>query len=216
MAGTAAPPGQWPEAVFRAPVGARLHLVDSAEVIHLPVQRWHGPLLPEEAALFAAVRGPILDVGCGPGRHAAGLAHAGLRALGIDTSRTAVRSARRRGADALRVSVFGRVPDAGKWATVLLLDGNIGIGGNPVRLLRRVRDLAAPGATVLVEVDAPGRELQQFRARVHHAGGSGPSFPWARVGATGIAAVAEAAGLTTVTVRPAGDRWFAELQKRRR
>jgi len=213
--GAVAEPAPWPEAIFRGgpSTEARLHLFDTADAITLPLQRWHGPMPPEEVALLESVSGPVLDVGCGPGRHAAALARAGYQALGIDTSVAAVRAARQRGAKALQLSVFGPVPNAGLWATVLLLDGNIGIGGDPVRLLKRVHQLSAPGGRVLVEVDPPGSESRRFRARVQHAGGVGPGFPWARVGAGGIRAIATSGGLRTLEVARGGERWFAELEK---
>jgi SAM-dependent methyltransferase len=218
MTGAVADSGPWPETIFeKSPVTeARLHLVDNTEVITLPVHRWHGPMLPEEVALLESISSPVLDVGCGPGRHAAALARAGHDALGIDTSAGAVRTARRRGARALQLSVFGPVPYAGRWATVLLLDGNIGIGGDPVRLLKRVHQLSAPAGRVLVEVDPPGSESRRFHARVQHAGGVGPGFPWACVGVGGIRGIAASAGLRTVEVVRGGERWFAELEKPRR
>lgn len=216
MSSAAAESPPWPESIFCGsgdPGDARLRLVDPTETIDLPVRRWHGPMLPEEADLLGSIRSPVLDVGCGPGRHAAALTCAGFRALGIDTSAAAVHAARRRGAMAIEVSVFGAVPGPGTWATLLLLDGNIGIGGDPVRLLKRIRELAAPGGRALVEVEPPGRRSRRYRARVQHGNGVGPGFPWASVGATDIPMIAEAAGLRTTEVREAGDRWFAELEK---
>jgi SAM-dependent methyltransferase len=203
----------WPEAIFQDSRTARLRLLETAEMINLPVHRWHGPMPPEEVALLESIASPVLDVGCGPGRHAAALARAGIEALGIDTSIAAVTAARRRGAKALKVSVFGPVPHPGRWATVLLLDGNIGIGGDPVALLRRIRQLAAPGGRVLVEVDPPHSQSRRFHARVQHAGGLGPGFPWACVAATGIGRISESAGLGVVEITKGGERWFAELEK---
>lgn len=207
--------GAWPEAIFRdgAASEARLHLLGTAEAITLSLRRWHGPMLPEEVALLGTIRGPVLDIGCGPGRHAAALARIGHVTLGIDTSAAAVRAARRRGAPAVQISVFGPVPGAGTWATALLLDGNIGIGGDPVRLLERVHQLLAPGGRVLVEVDPPGSDSRRFHARVQHAGGAGPGFPWASVASQGIPDVAASAGLLTVEVSCRANRWFADLEK---
>jgi len=51
----------------------------------------------------------------------------GVPALGIDQSATAVDLARRSGAPALRRDVFGPLPGAGRWSTVLLADGNVGM-----------------------------------------------------------------------------------------
>jgi len=44
----------------------------------------------------------------------------------------------------------------GRWAHVLLADGNVGIGGDVVALLRRCAELVRPGGTVVVEVERPG------------------------------------------------------------
>ncbi len=49
--------------------------------------------------------------------------------------------ARRHGVNVLERSIFDHVPGAGRWRTALLLDGNIGIGGDPVALLERLGDL---------------------------------------------------------------------------
>lgn len=203
----------WPEAIWEGPADATLRLVGSEEVVALPVSRWHGPVLDEESTVLAKVHSPALDVGCGPGRHAAALRAFGHDALGIDISATAVRTARRRGANAVHVSVFGPVPDPGRWATALLLDGNIGIGGDPVRLLRRLHDLLRTGGRVFAEVDAPGVESRRFHARVQHAGDLGPGFPWAFVGVRTISTVATRAGFATEDVWSDRGRWFAELRR---
>jgi hypothetical protein len=48
----------------------------------------------------------------------------------------------------------------GSWERVLLADSNIGIGGDPVRALRRVADLA-PGGIVVAEIDPPSAAVGQ-------------------------------------------------------
>lgn len=205
----------WPEQLFAAAVeGPTLRLVDSegsAEVVALPVGRWHGPPSAEELAVLARAVGPVLDIGCGPGRHVAALVKAGQVALGIDVSAAAVMAARRRGIPARRVSVFADPPGAGRWMTALLLDGNIGIGGDPVVLLRQVRTLLGPVGTALVEMDPPGVTPGRFHARVEHGGRIGPRFAWARVGPGQIDDVACHAGFDVHDVWRQGGRWFAQL-----
>ncbi|MFE7106885.1 class I SAM-dependent methyltransferase [Streptomyces sp. NPDC057575] len=95
--------------------------------------------------------GPVPDVGCGPGRLVAELAVRGRRALGIDISETAVAHTLRLGGAALQRSVFDPLPGEGRWGTVLLLDGNIAIGGSPPLLLRRTAGLLAPGGLLIAE-----------------------------------------------------------------
>ena len=43
-----------------------------------------------------------------------------------------------RGVAAIRRNVFDALPGEGRWRTALLADGNIGIGGDPAALLRRL------------------------------------------------------------------------------
>jgi Methyltransferase domain len=117
---------------------------------------WCRDHLAGDATLLDRCVGSVLDVGCGPGRLTAALNTRGNRALGIDTSAAAVRLARRRGANAVRRDVFDPVPGNGRWRHVLLADGNIGIGGDPLRLLRRCRELLEPGGHLHAEVTAPG------------------------------------------------------------
>ena len=63
--------------------------------------------------------------------------------------------ARDKGAPVLERSVFDRIPGVGRWATALLLDGNLGIGADPIALLARVFTLLRPGGEVLVETLRP-------------------------------------------------------------
>jgi SAM-dependent methyltransferase len=170
--------------------------------------RWLGPVSATDLAVLATIEGPVLDVGCGPARHVRALLDCGVPALGIDVSSAAVRLARGRGAAVLRRSVFERVPAAGSWRTALLLDGSLGIGGDPVRLLRRVAHLLAADGVVVVEVAAPTVESA---ALVLPAGPRGAPVPWAQVGADDLGTVAQRAGLVVGRCRPLGSRWFGWL-----
>jgi SAM-dependent methyltransferase len=182
--------------------------------ISLEPGRWCGQPAPEEERILAEVVGPALDVGCGPGRHVLALARMGVPALGIDISPFAVTVARDRGAMVLQHCVFRPLPLIAAWQTVLLLDGNIGIGGSPTALLRRIGQLLAPGGCALVEVDPPGTPTGRMRARVEHGSIRGPWFAWARVAASRLPHVADSAGLGVAAVWESGGRWFARLDRR--
>ena len=67
------------------------------------------------------------------------LTEAGLPAVGVDLSRVAVALSRARGGPALRRSMDGPLPAEGRWGTALLMDGNIGLGGERVRPAGPVR-----------------------------------------------------------------------------
>ncbi|ROP38605.1 class I SAM-dependent methyltransferase [Saccharothrix texasensis] len=173
----------------------------------LPVDRWHEDADDADHVLLDACHGPTVDLGCGPGRMVAALVGRGVVALGVDHSPLAVALTRSRGGPALRRDLFGRLPGVGRWAHALLADGNIGIGGDPVALLRRARQLLRRHGSVLVEVEPPGCGLRRERARV--AGGAW--FDWARVDAPSLTPVAARAGLTSRWVVERDGRWFAEL-----
>ena len=106
---------------------------------------WLAPATNADQAALRRVSAPVLDIGCGPGRHVVALGELGIPVLGIDVTHIALSAARARGALVLERSVFGRVPGAGRWGSALLLDGNLGIGADPAFLLRRVGGAPPPG-----------------------------------------------------------------------
>nr|WP_206442157.1 methyltransferase domain-containing protein [Streptomyces boncukensis] len=160
----------------------------------LDVARWSAVADAADLALLRRCDGPVLDIGCGPGRLVEALGTRGHRALGIDINPGAVEATRLRGCHALRRSVFDRVPGAGRWGTALLIDGNIGIGGEPRTLLRRVARLVRPGGLLLAEA-APGEVDERRHVRLDAGSGApGPAFPWARLGARALRREATAAG----------------------
>jgi SAM-dependent methyltransferase len=161
----------------------------------LEISRWCGAPDAADRELLRRCRGPVLDVGCGPGRLTVALTERGIPALGVDISKAAVARARKAGAHALRRSVFDWLPGQGRWATVLLADGNIGIGGRPARLLHRCAELAAPDAKIIIEAE-PGDIDELLTARLEHPDGRcGPLFPWARMGTAALLAAVAEAGL---------------------
>jgi SAM-dependent methyltransferase len=179
----------------------------------LALGRWCEP--PDEAdrELLGRCVPPVLDVGCGPGRLVAALAADGQEALGIDVAASAVAVTRAAGATALRGSVFAPVPGAGGWNTVLLADGNIGIGGDPVQLLRRCRELLAPEGAILVELDPPGSGSVSARVRLETDSEKSHWFPWAHVAADTIAVTAAQASLRLEDCWSVRERWFACLRR---
>lgn len=178
----------------------------------LPLELWLGPAKGADEAVLDRVHGAALDIGCGPGRHVSALRERGCRALGLDLSPAAVRITRARGAAAMLGSVFDHVPEAGAWDTALLLDGNVGIGGDPAALLRRVRELLAPGGIVIAELDASGLTART-RVRLESGGAVSEWFPWAHVAREDVGAVAEPAGLALAWTLDQDGRSFAGLRR---
>lgn len=164
----------------------------------LDVRRWQQMDAADEV-LAARCEGPVLDVGCGPGRFVEFLAAAGRAALGVDISTVAAAQTAARGAAVLTRSVGDRLPGEGRWGTVLLADGNIGIGGDPGWLLRRCAGLLRPGGLALVEADPDDLAEQAVTLRLHGPGGrTSLPLPWARLGARAVVQVAAGAGFVAV------------------
>lgn len=180
----------------------------------LDVLQWAGaPDAADHALFLDQCKGPTLDVGCGAGRLAGALAGRGIEAMGIDISSEAIRMALERGVMAVHKNVFSEVPAEGHWQHALLADGNIGIGGDPVRLLQRIRQLLRPEGSVLVEVAAPGTGVLLENVRLRVGGRITGAFDWARVGADAIADVAATAGLPGCTLHRHGSRFMARLTR---
>ncbi|MFE2475138.1 methyltransferase domain-containing protein [Streptomyces sp. NPDC059389] len=182
-------------------------------LLPLEVERWCAEADAADATVLARCEGAVLDVGCGPGRLVAALARLGQPALGVDVTPEAVALTVRTGGSALCRSVFDPLPSEGRWGTLLLIDGNIGIGGDPGALLRRAARLAAPGGTLLVEVAAADVDE---RVEVHvedGSGGRGEPFPWARLGARALRAEAADAGWSRAVAWNAAGRAFVQLRR---
>lgn len=195
--------------------GSRLDLRwQDGLVESLPVRRWLGPPTTKEHEILAELPAPVLDVGCGPGRHARALLERGVEAVGVDSSPTAARLANRRGVPVLERSIFDGIPGAGRWGSALLLDGNVGIGGDPPALLRRVRTLLRPGGSAVVEVASPAIGGRMGLACLESGRARGPWFRWARVELPAIARMATAAGFRLRRLDGGGERWFARLEAR--
>ncbi|MGG5258151.1 methyltransferase domain-containing protein [Phycicoccus avicenniae] len=168
-----------------------------------------------ERRLLASTRGSVLDVGCGPGRMVAEALARGRRALGVDVSPASVHLATSRGLPVHHGSVFAPVPGAGGWDVVLLLDGNVGIGGDPVALFGRCRELATGTGLLVVETAEDRWHDRRYTARVSAPCGRGSdAFPWAEVGADALAAPARAAGWRRVGEVHRAHRTFVVLGRR--
>jgi hypothetical protein len=164
----------------------------------LPVREWMGSRAGDAGMLDCCI-GPTLDIGSGPGRLTVALAQRGVPVLGIDVT-------------PLHRDVFGRVPGAGRWQNALLADGNIGIGGDPIALLRRVTGLLCPGGRAVVEMEPPGVQSRVDRVRLRGAGRVGEWFRWAYVSIDDAVALTAACGVTLIQQWEDSGRWFLTLR----
>ena len=172
---------------------------------------------PEERAFLAMARGTVLDVGCGPARHARHLQQRGLRALGLDRSPGALAVARALG---LRHTVHAdamTAPLPRGIGTALLLDGNLGLAGSmhgTRRLLRRLAGVCVPGGRLLVGGRAPARATaRRLALRVEYRGAAGPWFAWLQLSLAGVIAVAAGAGWALESAVQRGPRYLICLRR---
>ena len=191
---------------------------DSGETILLDAAKFSAPPDAVDQAVLDRCQGPTLDLGCGPGRLVAELAGRGVPALGVDVAPFALLVSRANGASALRRSIFDRLPGAGRWPHALLMDGNIGIGGDPGALLERLRTLIRPSSgELIIETEVEDVDVR-YRVRFGGSGsgsgvggGSGSGFGWARIGSEALLALATPLGYVERHVWTAGGRRFVAL-----
>jgi SAM-dependent methyltransferase len=120
--------------------------------------------LVDELALAAGMR--VLDVGCGPGRHAHALADRGIEVVGVDVSRRFIDLATRDappGATFLRADARALAFDAEFDAAISLCQGAFGLAGGPA-------GAAGGGAGARAPLDADGDVLAGI-ARALRPGG---------------------------------------------
>ncbi len=180
----------------------------------LPVHVWRREADADDLAMLGHCVGHTVDLGCGPGRLTAALARLGHVVLGVDVVGEAVDQTRARGGAALRRDVFDRLPGEGRWQSALLADGNVGIGGDPVALLRRARALVEPGGRVVVELAGPGVRASTEWAALRCDGVRSAPFRWSRVGVDDVGDLSPRAGFAGVEVHRVGEqRWCAVLRR---
>jgi SAM-dependent methyltransferase len=201
----------------RALVGGRALSLVSADGVEVPldITRFLGPADEADRLVLERCVAPVLDVGCGPGRMVHALAARGLPALGVDIADMAIVLTTNRGAPALARDIFDAVPGEGRWPTILLLDGNVGIGGDVTKLLCRTNRLLAPAGSVIVEASAVGSDVDEvLQVRFGQDGEPvGGWFDWAVVSVSGIVRHGANAGLAPQDYWSAGGREFVRLTR---
>jgi SAM-dependent methyltransferase len=209
----------WPDSVLGPPSVAAppvTLVTECGRSIPVDVARWHSPASEADRTVVERCEGPVLDIGSGPGRIVRAIAAEGLSVLGVDVSSVAVDHALAAGSPCVLVDVFGDVPGAGTWRSALLLDGNSGIGGDPVRLLRRVAELVSGGGSVVVEVEPMHRGgTPTRRVQVVHGDDLSAWFSWAVVSVDELPGYAAASGWMVDETWTCGDRWFTRLVRGR-
>jgi SAM-dependent methyltransferase len=105
------------------------------------------------------VKGRVLDIGCGAGRHALYLQKKGFDVLGIDNSPLAIKVCKLRGLKKARVMSITQINfKRGSFSTVLMFGANFGLFGSfnrARRLLKRFYRITSDDALIIAESSDP-------------------------------------------------------------
>lgn len=151
---------------------------------------WDRELLP------LVRQGPVLDLGAGAGRAALYLQERGLAVTAVDASPGAVEVCRCRGVADVRLGDLTDPPTDQAWAAILLLCGNLGLGGSwegSRRLLARLAGLAAPGAILIGDSVTPDGP-PQIRLRIRYRDLATPWWAQYNIPAARMASLVEDTG----------------------
>ena len=185
----------------------------SISLLTMDVDRWSAAADQADEMVVARCEPPVLDLGCGPGRMLVALQLSGRTALGIDSSAAAVRASTLRGGQAIRRRIEEPMPAEGRWGTALLVDGNVGIGGDVTAVLRRCRELVRPGGLVICETDPHRDRDDRDQVVLTGDGVSSVPLPWARIGASALAVIAASLDLFVCEEWAVEDRVFLALRR---
>jgi SAM-dependent methyltransferase len=174
--------------------------------------RWTGQADLVDQMVVSRCEPPVIDIGCGPGRMLSALQESGRAALGIDLSRVAVQLGHGQGGQLLRRGLHDELPAEGRWGTALLLDGNLGIGGDVSALLTRCRHLVGPGGLILCEVDPDPDCDETFELVLAEGAHFCPPTPWTSLGLHPILRLAPRLDLIVVEEWCAGGRAFVSMR----
>ena len=110
---------------------------------------------PREKKALKYVKGKVLDLGCGAGRHTLYLQKKGFDVLGIDSSPLAIKVCRKRGLKKARVlDIKDLGPETGIFDTILMLCNNFGLFGDEKKakiLLKMFLKITGKDAVIITE-----------------------------------------------------------------
>jgi len=191
-----------------------------------------------EQQAMGYVRGRVLDVGPGAGRHALYLQGHGHDVVGIDNSRLVLEVCRRRGVADVRLCPLARVSRAlGVFGTVLMMGNNFGLMESrerAPRVFRRLARITSPDARIIAMSTNPygtsnpdhlvyhqrnlarGRMAGQVRIRVRRQACRTPWFDYLLVSVPEMETLAAETPwrIATVLGHPDTGPYIAVLEKR--
>jgi len=118
------------------------------------------------------VRGRVLDIGCGVGRHSLYLQKNGFDVTGIDNSPLAIKVCKNRGlkkAKIMSISDIGKFK-IGSFDTIIMMGNNFGLMGNFRKaklLLREMHAITSKGAMIIAEFLDPYNTDDPYHKSYH-------------------------------------------------
>jgi len=114
---------------------------------------------PTERKAMEFVKGRVLDIGCGAGRHSLYLQNMGFNVLGIDSSPLAIKICKLRGLKRVRVMPSEELNfKPSSFDTVIMLGGNFGLFGSfkkAKRLLKKLYRLTCKSGLIVASTRDP-------------------------------------------------------------
>jgi len=125
------------------------------KIYFLPYEKWDKNV--KEAMKY--VKGRVIDIGCGAGRHSLYLQEKGFKVTGLDISPAAVEVCRKRGLKDVRgLSIDEITGDLGQIDTIIMMGNNFGLFENftkAKRLLRKFHRITTEDARIIAETRNP-------------------------------------------------------------
>ena len=178
----------------------------------LPFERWLQRAADEEEQLLEWAVGPVLDIGCGVGRHLLALQRRGVGATGVEISGRAAQIARARGGEVIEGSIF-EVPSGAAGGPRCCSTATSASAAIPNVFSPGSRGCWVPVGRALVELDPPRSQTRRLRLRLEGPEEVSDWIPWAWVGVDAIGPIAAEVGLGLEDVWSTGHRWFARLRR---
>jgi SAM-dependent methyltransferase len=151
---------------------------------------WDRELLP------LAARSPALDLGAGAGRASLWLQEQGVEVTAVDSSPGAVEVCRARGVRDVRLGDLRDPPTDRRWRAILLLCGNLGLGGSwdgTRRLLTRLAEISAADAVLVADTVDPNGP-PDIGLRLRWGGLATPWWPQRNLPVAEVAAIVDGTG----------------------
>lgn len=191
-----------------------------------------------EKQVMSLIKGRVLDVGCGAGRHGLYLQQKGLDVTGIDNSPGAIKVCKLRGYRKVRgmsvTEVHRFKPES--FDTIIMMGNNFGLFGGykqARRLLRQMYRITSPEGRIIAETTDPyqtkdplhtgyhrfnrrrGRMGGQLRIRIRHNNIIGPWFDYLLVSQPELKQILRGTGWQIAKIlQDKGPQYTAVIEKR--